>query len=166
MMTKLIEMFQNPSGFDSASNYVGSIPDDKLLVLVTRNRDSDILTESNFECALERLGGESDNVQVIRFGHWACGWWEALCVVEGSNKEALAQKMHKDLDGYPVLDENDFSEREMEEANRVWKDCYNKKERLEYIREYRSQFDFHNFSDLMQNIKGEYFSGYASELVN
>lgn len=164
-MTKLIEMFANPSGFDSSANYLGNIPDASLLVLVTRNRDSDILTESNFECALERLGGESDDVQVIRFGHWACGWWEALCVVEGSDKEVLAQKMHKDLDGYPVLDENDFSERESKEADRVWLECYNKKERVEYIREHRSQFEFRDVKDLIGCINGEYFAGYASELV-
>lgn len=164
-MTKLIEMFQNPSGFDSRANYCGDIPDDKLLVLVTRNRDSDLLTESNFECALKRLGGESDNVQVIRFGHWACGWWEALCVVEGSTKETLAQKMYKSIKDYPVLDENDYSERESKEADRVWKECYNKKERIEYIREHRSQFEFHGVKDFFGCINGDYFAGYASELV-
>lgn len=163
-MEKLNKVMGNPSGFDSMNNYLGEIPENKWLVVMTRNRDSDILTESNWNCALERLGGESETVEIFRFGHWACGWWEAMCVIEGSESEAIGQEIEEDIKSYPVLDEDDLSEREMEEANRVWSECYNKKERLKYIRNNRSQFEFHDFRDLMAQIRGEYFSGYASEL--
>lgn len=88
-MMKLNEAFKSPSAFDSISNYAGSIPDPKWLVLLARNRDSDILTESNWECALKQLGGESDDCQVFRFGHWACGWIEYLCVRASSDSASL-----------------------------------------------------------------------------
>lgn len=80
-----------------------------------RHRDSDLLQESNFESALERLGGESETVIVARAGHWAVGWVESILVHE-SNKKALKilNQILVDLDNYPVLDESDFSERESE----------------------------------------------------
>lgn len=164
-MKKLRDVMKNPSGWDSLSNYTGSIPESEWLVVMTRNRDSDILTESNWENAIELLGDESETVQIFRFGHWACGWWEAMCVKEKTESEVIGQKIEDRLSDYPVLNEEHFSEMELEEANRIWESCYNKKERLEYIRKNRNQFDFRNFSDLMQCIRGEYFSGYASELI-
>ena len=46
---------------------------DWLILPTTRNRDSDLLSESNFTVALRELGGEGDKVEVHRMGHWACG---------------------------------------------------------------------------------------------
>lgn len=43
-MKKLKDMIVNPSGFDSMANYSGEIPDPHWMVVMTRNRDSDILT--------------------------------------------------------------------------------------------------------------------------
>jgi hypothetical protein len=37
----------------------------KAFVFLGRNRDSDLLTLSNFDCALKAIGGESDTVRVI-----------------------------------------------------------------------------------------------------
>jgi hypothetical protein len=164
-MKQLLDVMKNPSGFDSLANYDGSLPDAKWLVVLTRSRDSDVLTESNWICALERLGGESNDVEVFRFGHWACGWWEALCVANGSPAEAEGQSITDDIEAYPVLDEEAFSEAEMEAANEVWSNCYDNKDRIRYIREHRNQFDFHDFNDLMSNVRGKWFSGYASELI-
>lgn len=165
-MKRLIDVIANPSGFDSMPNYAGEIPDTKYLVLLTRSRDSDVLTESNWKTALKVLGGESETVEIFRFGHWACGWWEALCVVENTPSHKHAITLHKRIEAYPILDENDFSERETEEANRVWKDCYDAKDRIKYIREHDNQFEFQSFSDLRAQVRGEYFGGYASELLN
>jgi len=164
-MKKLIEVMGNPSGFDSMRNYSGDVPESGWLVVMTRNRDSDILTESNWECALKELGYESELVQVFRFGHWACGWWEALCVLEGSDAQRMGADIVNRIESYPVLDEHDFSEREHDKANRVWKECYTPKERIEYIREHRSKFDFHNLVDLLGCVRGKYFAGYDSELI-
>ena len=49
-------------------------------VLLDQNRDSHLVTTCNFKAALKMLGGESKDVQVHRFDHWACGWLEILIV--------------------------------------------------------------------------------------
>lgn len=102
------------NGFDSWTNYSG--PNlGNLVVVLSRSRDSEILDESNFESALDMLGGESKNVKVERFGHWACGWFELILVDPKSKKHLkIAQKIHNELKDYPVLDESDYSEREWE----------------------------------------------------
>jgi len=160
------EVIASPSAFDSINNYVGKTEFPNMFAVITRNRDSDILTESNFECALDLLGGESKNVEVMRFGHWACGYWEVIAVKGKTKAYKIACEIVEKIENYPVLDNDHFSEREQEEASQVWRDCYTKKDRLEYIRKNRNQFEFQTFGDLMGNIRGEYFSGYASELIN
>jgi len=87
----LKEIVSNPSGWDSLDNFAGEIPEPEWLFLLSRSRDSDELTESNWRCALKQLGGESENVSIDRFGHWACGWWESLSVREGSPEHEKAK---------------------------------------------------------------------------
>ncbi len=155
-----------------------------------RNRDSDCLTNSNFDCGLaavkvvaskEPVGGpdtdskhlfrdpddEMATVQVVSENHWAVGWVEWIAIHE-SDTAALqcAEQLLEKLDDYPVLNEEDWSRREDEEAQTVWRDCYRVKDRIEYIREHRSQFEFQSFSDMLGCVRGKYFAGYASELVN
>lgn len=152
-----------PSAHDSAGL---GLPDrQKWLVLPCgRNRDSGCLDESNFAVALEHLGGESDDVEVHRFGHWACGWFEVILVNPDSMARITANVLEERLEDYPVLDEDDLSEREQTAANETWQ-CYSAKERLEYVRTYRSQFEFRSFRDLLGCIRGKFFAGYASELL-
>src|SRR5262245_45003542 len=134
---------------------------------VGQHRDSNALDRSNFRAMLQALGGESDTVIVVREGHWAVGWVEWIAIHE-SDVEALreADKQMSRLENYPILDEEDFSNEEMEEANEIWKNCYRPGERVEYIREHRSQFEFHSFTDLRAVVRGEYFNGYANELID
>jgi len=159
-MEKLKEYFKRDSAFWG---------DEKLLewhIAGFQNRDSDCLQRSNWHSMLKELGGEGKSVQIINCSHWACGWLEYLIVKPGTTKEKRVQELRDSLEGYPVLDESHYSELEQEEATQTWQNCYDKKERLEYIRENRSQFDFRDFNDLMENIRGTFFSGYASELIN
>ncbi len=101
-------------GLDSFDNYSGPSLGD-LIVVVGRNRDSEILEESNFDCALEMLGSESEKVKVERFGHWGCGWFELILVDPKSTKHVeIAYNITKALKEYPVLDESDYSDREHE----------------------------------------------------
>lgn len=102
------------NGLDSRANYVG--PDlSAWLKGPGRSRDSEILDESNFESALEMLGGESDTVEVHRFGHWACGWFEQILVrADDKAKVKVLFEIHQALENYPVLDEDDYFERETE----------------------------------------------------
>jgi hypothetical protein len=131
------------------------------------NRDSDVLTRSNWQCQLRALGGESETVEVHRFGHWGPGWFEIVIIdPAATDKVKIAEEIEAALEGYPVIDEQHFSELEMEEANRVWCSCYRERERIAYIREHRSQFEFHDFRDLLGCVRGKYFAGYASELLS
>lgn len=105
----------NSKGLGGWNNYGGGMDKPDWIVVVGRNRDSEMLDESNFEAALERLGGEGKNVAVERFGHWGCGWFELLLVNPKSKKHVkIAFEIHNDLQDYPLLDESDFCERESE----------------------------------------------------
>jgi len=93
------------------------------LVVIARTRDSRVLETSNFECARVRLekalpGG----CEVELFGHWACGWIEAL-IVDPANVGAVAEAntIRAELDAYPVLDEGDFSQREWDAMLSLWR---------------------------------------------
>lgn len=113
------------------------------------------------------MGGESEDIQIHRFGHWANGWFEIVLINPAMPElVALAEKLESRLENYPVLDENDLSKREYDEANEVWRNCYRERERIAYIRRYRSQFEFSSFSDMLGCVRGNYFAGYASELIN
>ncbi len=143
-------------------------------VFLSRNRDSDDLTNSNYETALEALKSdrtfgedEESTVQSVCENHWAVGWVEWIAIHE-SDTVALeaADAMMERLESYPVLDEDDWSRREQEHAESIWKDCYNTTERIDYIRSHRSQFEFHDLADMIGCVRGKYFAGYASELIN
>lgn len=139
---------------------------DGYFVGLSQHRDSDALDRSNFRSALEALGGESETVHVVREGHWAVGWIEWIAIHESDEKAlAIQYEIEGSLADYPVLDELDWSEEEAEEASEVWRNCYDEKERIEYVREYPDQFYFSSWSDLRNVIRGEYFTGYPSELL-
>ena len=153
-----------PTGFDPK----GLALDDKqnwIVVSCGTNRDADCLTRSNFIAALEILGGESEDVEVHRFGHWACGWFEIIIVRPDSPAAKEAEEIEAALENYPVLDDTAFSELETEEADETWRVCYREKERIAYIRDNRSQFEFRSFADMLACVRGKYFAGYASELL-
>lgn len=130
-----------------------------------RSRDSDCLEESNFNSALAALGGESETVQVVRESHWAVGWVEWIAIHESDDKAiAIAEGLNERRDDYPVLDEEDFSNRETESADEIWRDCYDDVGRIAYMRDRREQFEFNDWRDMRACARGEYFAGDASEL--
>ena len=162
-MRKLNEAMMTPSALDSRANYCGSVPEDEWLQLLARTRDSGCLTESNWRMALKRLGGAGEDVQIFRCGHWACGWVEWLAVK--ATAIAAAEEIEKKLADYPILDEDDFSDLVQEEADRVWKDCFDVKDRLKYMRDFHDQFEFRSYADIRAQIRGQYFGGYEGELL-
>lgn len=106
--------------WERPDNYAGADWPD-WFVFLGQHRDSDALTRSNFECGLARLGGESETVRVIRERHWAVGWIEWIGVHKSAaDKLDAAETMLKQIDAYPVLDEDDFSELEWKEAEQFW----------------------------------------------
>jgi hypothetical protein len=131
-----------------------------------QSRDSDCLEQSNFATALARLGGETETVVVVRESHWAVGWVGWIAIHESDSAALrIADEMRDRMEEYPVLDEMDWGERETEAANETWRHCYRPADRVRYIRDNRNQFDFRDWRDMRGCIRGDYFAGYASELL-
>lgn len=112
-------------------------------VFLGRHRDSDILTNSNFEVALERLekiaGEDQDGdptVMAVCENHWAVGWVEWIAIHESDDAALrLADEMAAALACYPVLDEDDLSEREEEICRTTWDECYHLRDRIRLLAE-------------------------------
>lgn len=126
-----------PTGWDSPSNFV-SLEDinylkEWLVCPTGRNRDSSLLDESNFEAALELLGGKSDKVEVHRFGHWACGWYE-LILVHPDLKDKV-EHIEKCLNNYLLLNEDGYSDKSFESACELWANS-NLRDRLDLLESY------------------------------
>ena len=156
---------ENLSLWERPDHYAGpDWPD--YYVFLGQHRDSDTLERSNFTSALAAIGGETETVKVIRERHWAVGWVEWIAIHK-TDSQALeeADEISGALHDYPVVDDEHFSELEYDEAQHVWQTCYDRQERLQYIRACRSQFEFHSMQDLWACVRGEFFNGYASELL-
>jgi hypothetical protein len=110
-----------PTCFDS-KGYMLDDQQDWYVIPVSRTRDTGPFEESNFEAALEILGGERTNiVEVHRFGHWGPGWFEIIIVNPRAGKTMRkALSIEASLADYPVLDDEDFSRREWEEMEETW----------------------------------------------
>lgn len=149
---------------------------DGFAVVYTSNRDSDALTRSNARVIAKALDewidGNEGDVRDESSSHWACGHIDgfAIRVYDADGAVTLAFTAYAELviglEDSPVLDEDDFSREEQEEANQVWTNCYSDADRIEYIRDNRSQFEFHSFADMLGCVRGTHFAGYASELLS
>lgn len=162
--------FNDPKGLSLAERQ------DWFVAPVIQTRDSEVLERSNFAVVLreiEKVNKEDnpndvdfmDSYEVHRFGHWGPGWYEIILCRPESKCARVAAEFACALADYPIADDSHFSEMELEEAQQVWKDCYNDQQRLEYIRKHRSQFEFHSFVELLQCVRGLLFCGSASELL-
>lgn len=109
-----------PTGFDRKGAFLYD-QQGWLVVPVFQNRDSGPLERSNFEVAINMLGGESETVEVHRFGHWGTGWFEII-IIDPTDKNivVVAEEIESSLANYPVLDEMHHSEIEFNEMHEVW----------------------------------------------
>lgn len=103
------------------------LPDrqDWVVVPVIRTRDSDVLSNSNFEgCRKEfgKLDPEGNDHENHCFTHWVSGWFEIFLVRPDTACHQAAAEIACALDSYPVLDEHDLSVREDALANEAWSD--------------------------------------------
>ena len=109
-----------PTSWDSKANFIGNTVeiDNFYVAPEILPRDAKVYQESNFQAILDLLGGESDYVQVHRFGHWACGHYE-LILVHPLLLPAL-EEIEGRLNNYPLLNEDDYLDRLNEAANQLW----------------------------------------------
>jgi hypothetical protein len=110
-----------PTTFDTAGLGLDD-RQDWLVLPVIQTRDSQTLELSNFRSVLESLGGESDMVEVHRFGHWGPGWYEIILVHPSLAQQA--QEIEGALADYPVFDETDLSQAEIDAEDDAWDGYY------------------------------------------
>jgi hypothetical protein len=117
-----------PTGFDPCGLGLDN-RQDWLVVPVSYTRDSGPLDESNFVTALDMLGGESATCEVHRFGHWGPGWFEII-LVHPDREDAVAE-IESRLEDYPLLDEEDYSQKQYDEIMEAW-DNMSLQERIDF----------------------------------
>jgi hypothetical protein len=96
------------------------------------HRDSNTLDQSNSATIKQLIkdNGLEDDFEVCNFNHWAVGWAEQLAIrlatEDGINHEALTfwQSILDSLENYPVLDEDDYYNREYEDFIDTLGSCY------------------------------------------
>ena len=134
-----------------------------------QSRDSDALEASNFQSAydaLKSLAGQLSvethdipgalddecSVQIVRESHWAVGWVEWIAI-HSTNTAALdkARELCQRANDYPVLNEEDFSRREDEECEQVWRECYSASERVDYLRHH--SYTAQSLADILQAVR-------------
>jgi hypothetical protein len=118
------ELLGNWQHFDCFSWHRGyDLPDaDNWMLWYTSSRDAGLLEQSNEKAINERLQpySEGDNPDLLfeTHSHWACGYLNGVSIrvirADGSISPAFTTfcKIKEELDGYPVLDETDYGERE------------------------------------------------------
>lgn len=135
---------ENLSRWKLPPSYVGARWPEYYVAPVTRNRDSDILTESNWDAQWKALSalakdtpdGEETSPCIVSENHWAVGWVEWVAIHE-SNAEALkeADELAASLESYPILDEEEHSNREWEAYTREWEDRTTRRDFTRMLRE-------------------------------
>jgi len=102
--------------WEMPEHYAGPVhPATYVFLMVAR--DSDNVTRSNFDVALQHLGGPSDTVEVVKERHWAFGWLKWISIhQDDSHALMLADEMLRQLEGYPLLDDYHYSELEYEDS--------------------------------------------------
>jgi hypothetical protein len=95
------------------NNYLGQTWEG-YYVFLSQTRDSEALTRSNFECALDIIKNVGEqSIVVSHERHWACGWLETILIPkENTDAIEVAQKMLDKLDCYPILNEEHYYELE------------------------------------------------------
>lgn len=102
--------------------YFGELPVGKTWgSIIGHHRDSDTLEESNFWVVSKDLEERfPEDVEIVRFGHFGVGWIEELMVrfldkkgkITAAGKAAL--EWAYEIDDYPVADEDDYTQRQVD----------------------------------------------------
>ena len=88
------------------------------------SRDSDALERSNYAAAWSAYRRAGVNVRADGFNHWAVGWIDEMIVpISRAAVEVLAELRGR-LESYPVLDDEDYSQREWDDNHPSDSECY------------------------------------------
>jgi hypothetical protein len=89
-----------------------------------QSRDSDPLEASNFAVAFKAYTDAGVDAQADSFNHWAVGWVEELTVPITRTAIVVLESLRDRVESYPVLDDEDFSQREWDENHPNDSECY------------------------------------------
>lgn len=112
----------------------------------------------------------SDDIHVCERCYETCSECSTPIPPEEGYDDPSSDQYH---DPKHVCSEECLSVVEEREAQRVWRDCYNNRERLEYMRSHWDQFEHckakyypeNAWHNLLDCVRGRVFYGYASELI-
>jgi len=161
---KQMTTYQHLTRYTRPSNFAdfSDLNRGEYYVAYGQHRDSDTLAQSNFRSMLRALGGESETVLVLRDSHWAVGWVESIYIHE-SNATACdtADRILAALEDYPIVDESDFSDLEVETACEYWAGM-GVSERMEWCRRYDVSIFAARRNEVPDDRRGELISALAS----
>lgn len=163
--------YANLNRWTMPRDYFGAQWPDYYSAGVGKSRDSGALERANFQAMFKQLEpldtGETPDgdvtVRVVRENHWAVGWVEWIAIHE-SNTAALstADAIMGKLADYPVIDDELFSSIEDEDCRETWQNCYDAKERAQYLRAHvRSVYPDRcksAYSRLRAAVKGDWYA--------
>ena len=140
-----------PTCLDSAVNYAGEDKSEFYVAPVGINRDTQyVLTLCNWKIQCDQLDEyvKHEESGITRFGHWGCGWYE-LYLIHESDTEALvkAQEIADDLEQYPVLDEDKYSEMEYEAQYEEYQRYYFEETMKKIVSSVEEVIDFEENAD-------------------
>lgn len=117
----LVTLRDAHSGHDAS--YYGDYPEWLIAIDVGTHRDADTLTRSNYiilENRLRDIDGDEETWHEESSSHWAVGWTANVAVKPGSKAETVLREAVAQLETYPLLNEEHFSELEFTEAAEYW----------------------------------------------
>jgi hypothetical protein len=153
--------YENMSLWTRPGNYAGTDWSGWYSAGFGKSRDSDALERANFDATLAALGGESETVVVAHEGHWAVGWVEWIAI-DPSDTDALAtaDRIKRRYADYPVVSEELYSEYEDSDCAETWANCYNERERMDYLRRHlvrqRGESYAAGFREIRAAVRGDW----------
>lgn len=97
-----------------------------------------LLNKANFDSALKILGGESEKVQVLYFGHWTSNLEIIVVHPELIDK---VQEIENLLSDYPVLNDEYYSKLEYEALTELWNNTFDYQDRKDFVIKYNKRYD-------------------------
>ena len=157
------EMAGNEEKFESYARHLPRHEGHGVWAMVyTHNRDSGVVERSNARVIAAEMAKYPDDAHEIRAGHWACGWVEGYEIrtrtPDGTLTDAwiACASLRTSLADYPILNDEDFSREEADEADHAWSDMRDV-DRLEILRDHWDEIDaerrYASFADLLRDVR-------------